>query len=139
MSGELTQAGANRAVQAGVGQAVSAAAGMYLAMATGLPDSPDTASFADFAAKEITTAGYQRQQVAWSNPSGDPSALSNNAIINFGTFTADPPEVTHVFLCTASTGTNGSVLAYWELDTAKDAASGDSLQFAAGALTMSVD
>jgi len=139
MSGQLTQAGADRAVQAGVGEAQSAAAGMYLALATALPGSPDTDTLATFAGNEISTAGYSRQAVTWDAPAGDPSEISNSAVINFGTFTADPPEVTHVFLCTASSGTVGDVLAYWELDTARDANNGDSLEFGANELAISVD
>lgn len=139
MAGELTQYGANRAVQAGVGQAVSAAAGMYVALATALPASPDTATLSDFAANELATAGYSRQSVTWSSPSGDPSQISNSAAIEFGPFTADPPQVTHAFLCDVASGTTGNVLAYWTLDTPRDAAINDYLRFAAGALTISVD
>lgn len=139
MAGELTQVGANRAVQAGVGQAQAAAAGMYIALATAQPGTPDTATLADFAANEITTAGYARQAVSWTSPSGDPSEIANNAAIEFGPFTADPPEVGYCFLCTASTGTSGDVLAYWTLDTPRNAAVNDYLRFAAGALEISVD
>jgi hypothetical protein len=112
---------------------------MYIALATALPTSPDTASLADFAANELTTGGYSRQAVTWSSPSGDPSQISNSAAIEFGPFTADPPQVTHCFLCDTSTGTSGNVLAYWTLDTPRDASTNDYLRFAAGALTISVD
>lgn len=139
MAGELTQAGANRAVQAGVGQAQSAAAGMYVALATALPANPDTASLADFAANELSTSGYSRQAVTWSSPSGDPSTISNSDVIEFGPFAGDPPQVAYCFLCTTSTGTSGDVLAYWTLDAPKNAESGEKLRFSAGNLTMSVD
>lgn len=139
MSGQLTQAGANRAVQAGVGKTQSAAAGMYLALATALPAGPDTATLAAFGSVEVTTAGYSRQAVDWTAPSGDPSNIENDAAIEFGTFSADPPSITHVFLSDASIGTSGSVYAYWELDTARDGASGDIARFAAGDLDISVD
>lgn len=136
---ELTQYGANRAVQAGVGQAVSATSGMYIALGTALPSSPDTASLADFAAHEITTGGYSRQAVSWTSPSGDPSEIENDAAIEFGPFTADPPAVQYAFLTDTSSGTTGNVMAYWTLDAAVDAASGDTLRFAAGDLKISVD
>lgn len=139
MSGQLTQFGANRAVQAGVGKSQSAASGMYLALATAEAATPDVATLADFAANEISTAGYSRQGVTWGAPSGDPSAVANDAVITFGPFSADPPEVTHVFLCDTSIGTSGNVLAYWTLTTARDAGNGDSLYFGVGDLTISVD
>ena len=139
MAGELTQAGADRAVKAGVGEAVSGAAGMYVALGTALPGTPDTATFADFAAIEITTAGYARLAVTWTAAAGDPSAISNDAALEFGPFTADPPSVGYAFLCTAASGTAGDVLAYWTLDAARDAAVDDYLRFATNALIISVD
>lgn len=140
MSGQLTQWGANRAVQAGVGQAVAASPGMYLALATALPASPDTATLADFVtAGEITTAGYSRQGVTWSTPGGDPSEVSNGAVVTYGPYTADPPEVTHCFLCDTSIGTSGNVLAYWELTTPRDALTGDYQFFGVDDLAISVD
>ncbi len=139
MSGELTQTGANRAVQAGVGQAQSAAAAMYMALATAQPAGPDVATLAAFGSMEITTAGYARQSVTWAAPSGDPSAVSNDATITFGPFTADPPEVGYCFLCTVDSGDSGDVLAYWTLTTARDVGNGDSLHFSAGDLVLSVD
>lgn len=139
MSGELTQAGANRAVVAGVGQAVSASAGMYVALATALPAAPETATLATFAADEVTTAGYSRLAVTWGSPSGDPAEIANDAALEFGPFTADPPSVGYAWLCTTSTGTSGDVLAYWTLDTPRDAANGDALRFAVGGLKISAD
>lgn len=139
MSGQLTQFGANRAAQAGVGQTVTAASGMYVALATALPAGPDTASLADFAADEVDTAGYQRQAVTWDAPSGDPSNVQNSALLEFGPFTANPPEVGYVFLCDTSIGTSGSVMAYWTVEVARDAGDGDTLRIAAGDLDLSVD
>lgn len=139
MTGQLSQFGANRAVQAGVGQTVTAASAMYLGLATALPGTPDTATLANFNAHEMTTTGYSRQVVTWGAPSGDPSAIANAGTITFGPFSADPPEVTHVFLCDTSLGIGGNVMAYWELDTPRNGASGDSYRVAAGDITISVD
>jgi hypothetical protein len=139
MSGELTQFGANRAVVAGVGKAVSATAAMYVALATALPAGPDTATLASFVANEITTGGYSRQVVGWGSPSGDPSEVANDDIILFGAFSGNPPEVGYAFLTDTSIGDSGNVMAYWTLDTARDAAIGDYIRFATGELTMSVD
>lgn len=139
MAGQLTQYGANRAVQAGVGQAVTAASAMYIALATAQPGGPDTATLATFAGNEIDTAGYQRQAVTWCAPAGDPSLISNDPELAFGPFTADPPEVTHCFLCDTSIGTSGNVLAYWALEEARNAENGDTLYFSVGDLEISVD
>lgn len=139
MAGQLTQFGANRAVQAGVGQAQAATAAMYIALATAEAATPDVATLASFAANEISTAGYSRQVVSWAAPSGDPSAIANDAEVAFGPFTADPPEVTHCFLCDTSIGTSGNVLAYWTLTTPRDANNGDTLRFGVGDLSISVD
>ena len=139
MAGELTRAGADRGVQAGAGEAVSAAAGMYVALGTAQPGAPDTATLQDFAADELTTAGYERLAVTWEAPAGDPSLISNDAAREFGPFTADPPEVGYAFLCTAASGTVGDVLAYWTADTPRDAAIDDYLRFAVNALSISLD
>lgn len=140
MSGELTQAGANRAVKAGVGQTVTAASGMYVALGTALPGTPDTATLADYVtAGEVTTAGYSRQAVTWDAPTGDPSQVVNTLAVTFGAFEADPPSVGYCWLCDTSTGPSGTVLAYWTLEAARDGASGDQLQFAAGELRLAVD
>ncbi len=139
MSGELTQTGANRAVQAGVGLAQSAAAAMFVALSTADPAGPDTATLAAFGSVEVTAAGYARQSVTWAAPSGDPSAVSNDATITFGPFTADPPEVGYCFLCTVDSGDVGDVLAYWTLTAPRNVSSGDTLYFSTGDLSLSVD
>lgn len=139
MSGQLTQFGANRAVMAGVGQDVTATAAMYLALITALPAGPDTATLANFAANELATAGYSRQEVDWTSVSGDPSLIANDAEIVFGPFTADPAAVQYLFLTDTSIGTSGNVMAYWTGDAEQDAGNGDSIRIAAGDLTISVD
>ena len=139
MAGQLTQFGANRAVQAGVGVNVAATAAMYIALATAEAATPDVATLASFAANEISTAGYSRQEVTFASPSGDPSAISNDAAITFGPYTADPPEVTHCFLCDTSIGTSGNVMAYWTLTTPRNANDGDTQFFGVGDLNISVD
>jgi hypothetical protein len=60
------------------------------------------------------------------------------ADMTFGPFSADPPNVTHAFLCDAASGTTGNVLAYWTLNRPRDVASGKTLTFYAGRLTLTV-
>jgi hypothetical protein len=138
MAGELTNYGSNRAVAAGLGEAVDVADGQYLALATGLPALPDTATLAAYVAKELTTAGYARVAVSWGAASG--GGIANDAAVAFGPFTADPPEATHAFLTDAASGTTGNVMAYWAITApAPDADTGQSISFAIGNLTMTVD
>jgi len=135
MTGYLTTHGCTRAVLAGVGGAITAAAAVYLALGTAEPANPATATLAAFAAMEITTAGYGRQEISWSAPAG--GSVSNTGAITFS-FSADPPSVGYCFACDTSTGTSGTALAYWTLGTAIDAATEDQIQFAVGDLKMFV-
>lgn len=135
MPGEFSTQGANIALDAWSGRATQTARTTYLALLTSTPT--DATTIAGLA--EITTAGYARQAVTWSAPAGDPSLTQNSAPVVFGPFSADPPNVTHVALVSSASGTTGDFLAFWALDTAKDAATGESIQFNTGALTMSLD
>ncbi len=136
MAGKLTQHGHMRAVCAGVGGAINAAAAVYLALATAEPAGPGTATLAVFSANELTTSGYARQQVTWGAP-GTAGTINNTEPLTFG-FDADPPTVTHCFICDTSTGASGTVLAYWTLATALDATASDEIRFAATDLEMVV-
>jgi len=137
MGGTITVFGRNRAIDAALGDAVSAASAMYLALSTALPASPESATLANFNTHEITTSGYSRQAVTWNAPSG--GTVTNAGTVDFGAFSADPPEVSHVFECDTSTGTSGNVIAFWSLDTARDAGDGDIIRISPTDLSMSVD
>jgi hypothetical protein len=88
---------------------------------------------------EVSTAGYARQAIAWTAPTGDPSSSNNSALITFGPFTADPPNITHCAVVSAASGTAGDFIAWWALTTAKDPATNESLQFAIGSVVLTVD
>lgn len=135
MPGELSTVGANIALDAATGRVAAAARATYLALLTAAPG--DATTLATMA--ELATAGYARQTVTWTAPTGDPSRSQNSAVITFGPFTADPPNVTHCALASAASGTVGDFLMFWTLDVAKDAAINESIQFAAGALYMTLD
>ena len=127
MAGELTTVGANIGLDAATGRATQTARTTYLALLTSAPS--DSTAIAALA--EVTTSGYARQAVTWSAPSGDPSSTNNSAQLTFGPFTADPPNVTHCSLVSSSSGTSGDHIAWWALDVAKDAATNESIAFAA--------
>lgn len=135
MAGQLSTVGANIALDAATGRATQTARTTYLALLTAAPTDSTTIA----ALSEITTAGYARQAVTWSAPTGDPSSSGNSGTITFGPFTADPPNVTHCALVSSASGTAGDHIMYWTLDVAKDAAINESIEFAAGALTMTID
>ncbi len=136
MPGEFSTLGANYALDVATGRSAGPAARtMYLALLTAAPTDATTMG----TMTEVTTAGYARQSVAFTAPSGDPSSTSNSATLTFGPFTADPPLITHCALVSAATGTTGDLTMHWALTTARDPATNDSVSFAAGALVMSLD
>lgn len=138
MSGEFNSVGAGYALDVVTGRAAGPGARTtYLALCTSAPVDGDTLT--QIAAKEVTTAGYARQSVTWSAPSGDPRSSNNTNVLTFGPFTAASPSVTHAALVSAVSGTSGDVVAFWGWDTARTAASGDSLQVAVGALVLTCD
>lgn len=135
MSGEASSFGAGAALDAMTGRATQTARTTYLALLTAAPtDATTNATMA-----EVTTAGYARQAVTWAAPSGDPRVTSNTALLTFGPFTADPPNITHAALVSSASGTSGDFIYWWTLDNARDAANGDSLTVAVGALVAQLD
>lgn len=133
MAGQASLAGATIALDAMTGRATQTARTMYLALLTVAPVEGETPA----TMTEVSTAGYARQSVAWTAPSGDPRTTSNSGTITFGPFSADPPNVPYCALVSSSSGTSGELVMYWTLDTAKNADINESIQAAIGALTMS--
>lgn len=138
MPGELSTAGANIALDAVTGRAAAAQRTTYLALLTAAPTDATTPA----TMTELSATGYSRQALAaaaWNAPSGDPASTSNSGTITFGSFSTDPANVTHCALVSSASGTTGDFLMHWQLTAAKDAAIGESIQFAAGALVMTLD
>lgn len=139
MAGEFSDAGSNKALDAVTGRATVSSATTYLALLTAAPT--DTTTLAGMT--EYGATGYSRQTVTWSSPALNASNVpetSNSGAITFGPFTAGTGSaITHCALVTASTGTTGSILAWWSLDTSRTPSTNDSLQFASGNLKLSVD
>ncbi|MDX3260690.1 hypothetical protein PV336_15835 [Streptomyces sp. MI02-2A] len=105
----------------------------YLALLIADPDDPtDLTSLA-----EVSTLGYARQQVVWTAPAGEPVTTQNNALLFFGPFLSDMTDAaSHAALVTSASGTTGDVLFVWPLADALLAVTNESLQVAAGALTL---
>jgi hypothetical protein len=106
----------------------------YLALASGNPDDDD---WTMATLPEITTPGYARQQVVWTAPTGAPMTTQNTALLFYGPFTADMLDsANYAALVTAQTGTTGEVIYVWPIDSPLLAVTNESLQIAAGALTL---
>ncbi|MFE4681528.1 hypothetical protein ACFRNJ_11920 [Streptomyces sp. NPDC056721] len=110
----------------------------YLALLLADPSSPAGDGTYDITTmSEVTTPGYARQQVVWTAPSGSPMTTANNALLFYGPFTADmTAPAQFAALVTSASGTTGQVIYAWPIDDPLQAATNESLQVAAGALTL---
>lgn len=126
------QAGQAIALDAKTGRATQTSRTTYIALLSAAPSASTTLA----TMTEITTSGYSRQSCTWTAPSGTPRSSSNSALLTFGPFSADPPNVTHCALVSAASGTTGDLIDSWSLDTARDGINGDSLTIAIGALVL---
>ena len=127
------------------GVSFSALSTLYIALCTAAPSDTSTGS----TITEVTGGNYARQSFAsnttnWSTTDGNNNATSagtngtstNSVIIpwNNVTWTA---TVTHVAICDALSG--GNVLFYSSVSPSVSVASGDSISFAVGGLSLQVD
>lgn len=123
--------------------AYTAPATTYVALLTAAPSDSGGGT-------EVSGGGYARASVAsgtsaWTATQGGTSGASsgtggttsNAATINFATPSAGWGTVTHFGVYDASTG--GNLLFYGALTASKVINSGDSVSFAAGALTLQID
>ena len=88
---------------------------------------------------EVTTAGYARQAVTWTNAAASyPSPVSNSGVLTFGPMSASMAlSAQWAALVTASTGSTGLLLYFWNLDTAQQVSVSQSIQIPAGNLSLS--
>jgi hypothetical protein len=134
MPGQASSVGSKIMLDAASGRATQSSRTTYLVLLTAAPsDSTTLASMS-----EVSTAGYARQSVTWTDPTTT-ETTSNSAAITFGPFSADPPNVTHCAVVSAASGTSGDFIWYFTLDNARDASTGDSISVAVGALSMSAE
>jgi hypothetical protein len=135
MAGEFSTVGANNALDGAFGRVTQTARTVYVALLSAAPTDATTLA----TMTEITATGYSRQVYTPGAPTGDPAVTSNTNSITFGPFTADPPSVGWCALVSAASGTAGDFIYWWTFTTARDAAIGDSLNIAVGALSASLD
>ena len=88
---------------------------------------------------ELTTAGYSRQLVTFTNAGAAyPSPESNSAVLTFGPMTASMLLTAQwCAMVSAATGTTGLLYYFWNLDTPQQVAVSQSIQLPAGSLVLS--
>jgi hypothetical protein len=138
MPGEFSTAGAGLALDAVTGRVAAASRVTYLALLTAAPtDATTMATMTEVFTPG--TSGYTRVAVTWGAPTGDPALTSNTNTVTVGAFTADPATITHCALVSAATGTAGVLYSHWALTTPRDPAIGDTITFAPGDLSLTLD
>lgn len=102
MTGFVTAPGKKRMLDVLVGGSASSSTS-YLGLATGLATTGAEPNLATI--KEVTTAGYTRQAVAWNPAPLAPSVfVDNSAQITFGPLTDNMPTANYAFLCDVASG-----------------------------------
>ena len=85
---------------------------------------------------EVSGNGYSRQSVSWDTASGTGGTTDNSGAVSFTASGSGFGTVTHIGIFDASS--SGNLLWHGAMDTAKSVASGDVLQFAAGAIDLTI-
>lgn len=108
----------------------------YLALL--FEDPTDAVQISDLS--EITDAGYVRQAVAFTDATAeDPTEVQNSAVVTFGPFTSDMTQAAGwLALVDTVSGNSGQLLYIWEADLSMQVSASQSIQIAAGKLTMNL-
>ena len=87
---------------------------------------------------EVTTPGYSRQAVTFTNAGAAyPSPVSNSGVLTFGPMTAAMTLAAQwAAMVTAATGTSGLLLYFWQLDTPQQVSVSQSVQIPIGGLSL---
>ena len=105
----------------------------YVALYTSAPNDASTGSSGG---TEVSGNGYSRQSVSWDAASGTGGTTSNSGAVTFTASGGSFGTVTHLAIADASTG--GNLLWHGAMTASKTVADGDSLQFAAGAIDLTI-
>ena len=135
-SGQLLEKGEINALKAATGQAITTFTST-LALLTAAPSATDLTMAAE---TEYGATGYARQAFGPNTPtSASPSVVSNTSTITFGPFTASVSgTITWAVECDSTAGSTAVVYAAFLLGTARTPLTGDSLQAAASAFTLTL-
>ena len=87
---------------------------------------------------EVTTAGYSRQAVTFTNAAASyPAPVSNSNLLTFGPMSANMAlSAQWAAMVTAVTGTVGLLSYFWNLDTPEQVLVSQSIQIPIGSLTL---
>ncbi len=85
---------------------------------------------------EVSGSGYSRQSCTWASASGTGGTTSNEANETFTASGGDWGSVTHIGIFDAST--SGNLLWHGALTSSKSVDDGDSLEFAIGAIDLTL-
>jgi len=113
--------------------AYTPATNLYVALLKSTPDDADTGSTLP---SEVSGGDYARKKCNTWDAAGS-GATENTGAITFAQATADWGVVTHFAVCDKTT--LGNCLAWGALNTTKNIQSGDTAEFAAGALDITLD
>ena len=105
----------------------------YVALYTGAPNDASTGSSGG---TEVSGNGYSRQSVSWDAASGTGGTTANSGTVTFTASGGSFGTVTHIGITDASSG--GNLLWHGAMTASKTVADGDSLQFAAGAIDLTI-
>jgi hypothetical protein len=126
-----------------IGTRTDVTGSVYLALLTADPGRQTT--LPTMAAVELKATGYSRQPVQFSfatQPTTGGTGASNTGPLFFGPFTGSSGmgvTATHVALVNAASGTNGSCIAVWQLDTPVYASQNENLMLNAAGLAVGLD
>lgn len=131
----IAQGGAQDGLNAIVGTAVSGVT-TYLALLTADPSGLSTIA----SLSEVTTSGYARVAMTWSAPSASiPSVISNTNLVAFGPMTANMAlPAQWLALVTSASGTSGELKYTWSMDSPEQVLATQTVNIAAGALTINL-
>lgn len=99
-----------------------------------------TADPGDAGAAEVSGGGYARQgPVPFANSGGNPTISANNAIVAYGTASADWGMIAFFGAWDSPGPTGGNFQGSGPLDVTRLVLSGDTVRFGTGALKLSAD
>jgi hypothetical protein len=109
---------------------------VYVALLTAAP----TYTTTNATMSETAMTGYARQAIAVTAPSAaDPPETHNSGVLTFGPVTGAMDTITHVAIVSSSSGTGGDFLVWGALAVSRLPMSGDTIQVAASALSLSCE
>lgn len=137
MAGNLSDYAEGKILEHSVGKTAWSLPTVYVALYTTTPG--DATSAANTGEVSTSSTGYARQAVpgsSWGSASG--GQIQNSAVISFPQATGSWGQVNGVALVDGASG-GSNIIWYGALTTPKTVTNGDTFQFQANALTLTLD